>query len=180
VCIIIMRTGATNIADYMAGRRGMHIDRGVLSIGFFIALAALAAWAAHDEHRANGPGARKSLPDTNPRYWVTMLIAGVFGTVLGDFFEKLIGEGMAAIVLSVALAAALMVYRKGILPTMLAYWFTIGTARTTGTAIGDFFAESEQLHIGLPLCTLISGTILVAVLLLWRNRRPPVEAPATA
>src|SRR3954464_5978693 len=33
LCIIVMRTGATNIADYMAGRRGLNIDRLILSIG---------------------------------------------------------------------------------------------------------------------------------------------------
>src|SRR3954467_8729320 len=32
LCIIIMRTGATNIADYLAGRRGLNIDRLTLSI----------------------------------------------------------------------------------------------------------------------------------------------------
>src|SRR3954454_14071036 len=32
LCIIIMRTGATNIADYLAGRRGLSIDRLSLSI----------------------------------------------------------------------------------------------------------------------------------------------------
>ena len=52
LCIVIMRTGATNIADYMAGRRGLHIDRITLSIGFGVLLAALAWWLGRDDRRA--------------------------------------------------------------------------------------------------------------------------------
>src|SRR3954467_4385228 len=52
LCIIIMRTGATNIADYMAGRRGLNIDRLTLSIGLGLALMALAWWAVQSSRRA--------------------------------------------------------------------------------------------------------------------------------
>jgi uncharacterized membrane-anchored protein len=180
LCIIIMRTGATNIADYSAGRRGLHIDRWVLSAGFGAALLGLALWAAYAEHKANGPDSRKTLPDTNPRYWVAMLIAGIFGTVLGDAVQGLIGQGTAAIVLSVVLAVALLIYRNGLIGAVLAYWLTVGVARTTGTAIGDWLAENKMLDIGLARCTLMTGVVFIAVVLLWRNRRPPVEATATA
>src|SRR3954469_15255538 len=84
LCIIIMRTGATNLADFMAGRRGWHIDRWLLSAVLGLILAGLAIWSSRAHHAANGPDARKELPDTDPRYWVAMLTAGVFGTVLGD------------------------------------------------------------------------------------------------
>jgi uncharacterized membrane-anchored protein len=179
LCIIIMRTGATNIADYSAGRRGLHIDRWVLSAGFGVALLALALWAARDELKANGPAARKALPDTNPRYWVAMLLAGIFGTVLGDACQGLMGQGVAAIVLSVILAVALLIYRNGLIGAVLAYWLTVGVARTTGTAIGDWLAENKVFDIGLSRCTLMTGVVFLAVLLLWRNRRP-VEATAAA
>src|SRR5579859_3631939 len=76
LCIIIMRTGATNIADYMAGRRGLGIDRLVLSIGLGVAVA-LFAWMAARNADHDRP---KGLPDTNALYWVCMLTAGVFGT----------------------------------------------------------------------------------------------------
>ena len=180
LCIIIMRTGATNIADDLAGRGGLHIDRVVLSIGLGIALAASALWAAHAARSTDGPAARKIVPDTNPRYWAAMLVAGVFGTVLGDLFERLVGEGAAAIGLAVVLAAALLLFRKGSMNAVLAYWLTVGAARTAGTAIGDWLAENKAIDIGLPLCTLITGAAFVAVLLLWRGRRLALSPSAAA
>ena len=175
LCIIIMRTGATNIADYLAGRRGLSIDRLSLSIGLGLALAVLAWWSARAERGLNDRPIRKSLPETDVRYWVAMLTAGVFGTVLGDFFEKLIGQGMAAVILTIALTAALLIYRSAILKTAYAYWLAIAVARTTGTAIGDWFAENKMLNVGLSLSTLLTGFAFVAVLVLWRNR-PQADA----
>ena len=96
LCIIIMRTGATNIADYMAGRRGMHIDRITLSIGFGLLLALL-AWRLGRVDRRSGNTGAKTVPTTDPGYWVTMLTAGVFGTVAGDLFEHLFNEDIAAV-----------------------------------------------------------------------------------
>jgi uncharacterized membrane-anchored protein len=177
LCIIIMRTGATNIADYLAGRRGLNIDRLSLSIGLGLALAILASWSARSEREVNEPPIRKSLPETDVRYWLAMLTAGVFGTVLGDFFEKLIGQGMAAVTLTVALTVALLIYRRPILRTAYAYWLVIGVARTTGTAIGDWLAENKMLKLGLPLSTLLTGLAFVALIVLWRNR--PQADPST-
>ena len=171
LCIIIMRTGATNIADFMAGRRGWHIDRWVLSLGLGVLLAALAWWAARDDRRLNGPNAAKVVPDTDPRYWVAMLTAGVFGTVLGDAFQKLIGQDVAAIALAVVFILALLVYRKGVFGSVYGYWLTVAVARTAGTAIGDALAENETLKLGLPVATALSGVAFVGVLALWRSRR---------
>ena len=170
LCIIIMRTGATNIADYLAGRRGLSIDRLSLSIGLGLALAVLAWWSARAEGKLHQQPPGKSVPETDVRYWLAMLTAGVFGTVLGDYFEKLIGPGVAAVSLSVVLAGALLIYSRGILRAVYGYWLAIGAARTTGTAIGDWFAQSKILKLGLPLSTLLTGLAFVTVIVLWRNR----------
>jgi uncharacterized membrane-anchored protein len=175
LCIIIMRTGATNIADYLAGRRGLGIDRLSLSIGLGLALTLLAWWSARAARKLHERAVRKSVPETDVRYWLAMLTAGVFGTVLGDFFEKLIGPGMAAVTLTVIFAATLLIYVRGILGALCAYWLVIGVARTTGTAIGDWLAESKILKLGLPLSTMLTGLAFVTVLVLWRNR-PQADA----
>jgi uncharacterized membrane-anchored protein len=72
LCIIILRTGATNMADYLAGRRGLAIDRLSLSIGLGLALALLAWWAGRAERGRSEQTVRKSVPDTDARYWVAM------------------------------------------------------------------------------------------------------------
>jgi uncharacterized membrane-anchored protein len=178
LCIIILRTGATNIADYMAGKRGLHIDRLVLTGGFAVLIAALAFWAMKRGDRTRDVSEGKTLPETGALYWVTMLAAGIFGTILGDFFEHSIGEGVAAIALTVALLPVLFIYWNSAAPTLFLYWITISTARTTGTAIGDWLAENDMLKIGLPICTALTGAAFVAVLVLWRDRRPAALAPA--
>jgi len=178
LCIIIMRTGATNIADYMAGRRGMGIDRITLSIGFGLLLALLAWWLGRADRSAN---ASKSVPATDPGYWVTMLTAGVFGTVLGDLAQHQLGDNVATAGLIILLALALLTYRKFFVSALAGYWFTVAVARTTGTAIGDWLAESPIPNLGLPLATVITGAALAAVLILWPGGRPQAvlaETPA--
>ena len=178
LCIIIMRTGATNIADYMAGRRGMGIDRITLSIGFGLLLALLAWWLGRADRSAN---ASKSVPATDPGYWVTMLTAGVFGTVLGDLAQHQLGDNVATAGLIILLALALLAYRKFFVSALAGYWFTVAVARTTGTAIGDWLAESPIPNLGLPLATVITGAALAAVLILWPGGRPQAvlaETPA--
>jgi uncharacterized membrane-anchored protein len=170
LCIIVLRTGATNIADYAAGRRGLGIDRVTLSIGFGLLLALLAWWLGRVERRGE-QSLLKTVPDTDAGYWVTMLTAGVFGTVLGDLCEHLFGDTPAAIGLALVLAVVLAAYRKFAYSALAAYWLVIATARTTGTAIGDWLAESPIFHLGLPLCTALTGAALAMVLVLWPGRR---------
>lgn len=179
-CIIVLRTGATNIADYCAGKRGLHIDRLVLTVGYAVLIAVLAWVAVRKRHRSAMEADGKGLPETDLLYWVTMLAAGIFGTILGDYFEHTIGDGIAAIALTVALVPVLLVYWRSAAPSLFLYWTTISAARTTGTALGDWFADNEILNIGLPICTLATGIIFVAVLVLWRDRRPVEPAVSAA
>ena len=179
LCIIIMRTGATNIADYLAGRRGLNMDRLAVSIVLGLALAALAWWSARGAGKADEPSLRKTVPETDVLYWCAMLVAGVFGTVLGDYAQKTLGSGVAAATLTAALAGALLIRRRPLLRAAYAYWLVIGVARTTGTAIGDWLAGNKILKLGLPLSTVLTGLAFVAVLVLWRSRGV-AEAGATS
>ncbi len=173
-CIIILRTGATNIADYLGGRRGLAIDRGLLSLLLALTIAAL-AWRAA---RKIGETA-KGLPATDGAYWLTMLAAGVFGTAAGDYFAHLYGQGPASLGLSLALALALLAFRRAPLAPVAGYWLVVCVARTAGTALGDLLADSKSLNLGLPLCTALTGAAFCGLLLAWRSARP-VEAPVAA
>jgi len=80
--IIIIRTGATNIADYMAGRRGAHLPEPWLSLGW-LAFIAIFGFFTHSA-MSRGDKSQGALPSTNAPYWFAMLGCGVFGTVFGD------------------------------------------------------------------------------------------------
>jgi uncharacterized membrane-anchored protein len=166
--IIIIRTGATNIADFLAFR--LRIPAVALGLGLVLLLAAC-AWRMHVLARTRtGDGDRK-LPVTGALYWLAMLTAGVLGTVLGDDASHLIGEGPASLGLLAVLLAAIGLSRGS--TSALAYWAVVGIARTAGTSVGDFIAENKTLGIGLPLSTLMTGTAFALVLVAWRTRHRP-------
>jgi uncharacterized membrane-anchored protein len=163
LAIIIIRTGATNIADYLAFR--VRIPLLLLTLGL-AAIIAVFGWRSARGARPQAAG----LPSTDANYWVAMLGAGVFGTVLGDICSHWVGQGIASIALDVVLALVLLLRQRSLLGTIASYWLVVAVARTAGTAMGDWLAENKLLNVGLPLSTLITGTTFVAVLLLWRSR----------
>jgi len=107
--IIIIRTGATNIADYLAFR--VHIPAIPLSIALGVAIAAFALWMTMTESKAEVE-ANRGLPDTDAKYWVAMLFAGVFGTVLGDVASHYYTQANASIGLGLLLAIILLGRRQ--------------------------------------------------------------------
>lgn len=165
--IIIIRTGATNIADWLAFR--VRIPAVPLSIALGVAIAALAAWMTMTESKAE-IAANRGLPDTDAKYWIAMLFAGIFGTVLGDVLSHYYTQANASIGLGLLLAIILLGRWQGIVAAIAGYWLTVSVARTAGTAMGDWLAENKILNIGLTASTLITGAVFVGILLLWRSR----------
>lgn len=164
LAIIIIRTGATNIADWLAFR--VRIPPVALGLSLFLLLAVL-GWRTR-RLPARGEVADRRLPATGAVYWGAMLTAGVLGTVLGDDASHAIGQGPASVALSLLLVVALFASRGGT-RSILFYWATVAIARTAGTAIGDWMAENRILNIGLAFSTLITGLGFVAVLRFWRS-----------
>ncbi len=164
--IILIRTGATNIADYLAFR--VRVPALALTLTL-VALLCLFGWRTHRASRA-GDQSASALPKTDAFYWLAMLTAGVFGTVVGDICEHAFGEGTASIGLAVLLFGVLLAGRQRAAEILALYWTTVAVARTAGTAIGDWLAENKVVHIGLPISTLFTGVMFVAVLVLWRSR----------
>ncbi len=163
--IIIIRTGATNIADYLAYK--VRVPDALLSCGL-AALVAGFGWASlHRRDRIEREAEARGMPATGGAYWAAMLSAGVFGTVVGDIAQHVFGQGEAAIGLAALLAASLALWRVRGASRIWIYWLTVAVARTAGTALGDFLAENDRLAIGLPVATLITGIAFVSILLFW-------------
>jgi uncharacterized membrane-anchored protein len=172
LAIIVLRTGATNLADLMT--HDLHL-------GYPLTLAALAVlilavllvvyW--RDGSAAPAAADGRKLPATDTAYWIAMLTAGTLGTAGGDFVadEVGLGVGYGSIVLGaiflIVLLGATRIGKMG----LFWYWAAIVAARTAGTTLGDFLPSRRGLDLGLPLSTAITLTTLAAIVILWRDRQ---------
>lgn len=173
--IVVIRTGATNIADYFKHIIPWAIFGALLTV----LLAGFAFASQRGNARREALAEAQGMPDTGVAYWLAMLSAGVFGTFVGDVCSKLIGKGEASLALGALLLVALLAWRQGGQHRFWLYWLALAVARTAGTAMGDFLAETESLNIGLPLSTLITGATFVLILVLW-PRKGGAPVPITA
>jgi uncharacterized membrane-anchored protein len=169
LAIVVVRTAATNIADYLAGDLKLPRPWVMAGIAVALVLAILFIWS---RRRAAGiVDSRLTLLTADTPYWIGMLLAGTLGTVIGDYVSHNLhlGDGLAALALGVPLALLFVVGRQGLLWSLPFYWLTIVVVRAAGTSAGDLLAGRGML--GLPLGTMVSGLAFVALLALWKDRR---------
>jgi uncharacterized membrane-anchored protein len=167
--IIIVRTGATNFADFACG--DMKLPRGLVIIGLTAALVAalFASWQFAWRRQSGENKASDTVLRADAGYWISMFIAGTLGTVIGDYcsHDLHLGDGGASLLLVPILALVFVIARNGRLRSLPYYWLTIVTVRAAGTAVGDLVAGRTML--GLPLGTLVTGTLFVALLVMWKE-----------
>jgi uncharacterized membrane-anchored protein len=174
LAIIVLRTGATNLADL-----GTHD----LKLGYFLCVGLLAALMVAmlliDHARGvepagvTGPDGRwHSLPATDASYWVTMLAAGTLGTAAGDWVaeEAGLGTGVGSVVLVAVLIVVWFVSNQSGRMTKPWYWLTIVAARTAGTTLGDYLAARRGLGLGLVVSTICTSLLLAGIAIPWRGR----------
>ena len=171
LAIIVLRTGATNLADLATHdlRLGYPLTLAALA-AFIIAVLLFAYW--RDGSAAPAAVDGRKLPATDGAYWLAMLTAGTLGTAGGDFAadELELGVGYGSLVLFavflVVLFGATRIGKMG----LFWYWAAIVAARTAGTTMGDFLPSRRGLALGLPLSTAITLSALALIVLLWRDR----------
>jgi uncharacterized membrane-anchored protein len=175
LAIIVLRTGATNLADL-----GTHD----LKLGYLLCMGGLAAFMvlmllidrARDVRPMSvaGPDGRAhALPATDTNYWITMLAAGTLGTAAGDWVaeETTLGLGYGSLMLVVVLIATWCVSDRFGEMAKPWYWLTIVAARTAGTTLGDLLASRRGLGLGLVVSTICTSLLLAGIVVLWRSRR---------
>jgi len=170
--IIVVRTAATNLADFTDQRLGTAAYW-VLTLLVVAALVArlLMSRASPDRHPAEGPLSR-----VDGLYWATMLVAGTLGTALGDFSSFRSGLGLAGASMALSALVAVLIGlgsarlfaspRSQLFAFPLYYWAVVVAIRTAGTSVGDYFARV----LGLPPSTLVFAALLTIVLALWHER----------
>jgi uncharacterized membrane-anchored protein len=182
LAIIVLRTGATNLADL-----GTHD----LKLGYGLCMGVLAALMVGmlllDHARGVQPIGRPgpdghwhSLPATDTSYWITMLAAGTLGTAAGDFIadETPLGLGYGSVVLVGVLLVVWFVSDSLGGMAKPWYWLTVVAARTAGTTLGDFLASRRGLGLGLTVSTICTALLLTVILVAWRSKRPALATTA--
>ena len=179
LAIIVLRTGATNLADLMT--HDLHL-------GYPLTLAALAAFIIaillfvywRDGSAASAASDGRKLPATDSVYWIAMLTAGTLGTAGGDFVADEVGLGVgygSLVLFAIFLVVLLGATRIGKM-SLFWYWAAIVAARTAGTTMGDFLPGRRGLDLGLPLSTAITLTTLAVIVLIWRDRQGALATEA--
>lgn len=162
--IITVRTSATNVGDMFYD---WHIDLAV-SIPIVLALFVCAVWVYCRFYNAV-----TTLGDTvrvTPNYWVCMTLAGVLGTLVGDFASYILHltPPGAAVVVGALVAIMLRIGRRRQILAPALYWTTVALIRTAGTAAGDALAHA----LSLPISTLLTGlAFLVPVIAFYGTDR---------
>lgn len=155
--IIVIRTAATNVGDAF----------GDFNIGFAISLpvtaALYAACVGLYAYRRKWAKIPQGAMDASPLYWMCMSLAGVLGTIGGDFTSfglHLLPPGTTLVFGFLAIALIGAGYKFWTHP--LFYWLCLAVIRTAGTGGGDTLAHL----IGLPPATLITGFVFISLILI--------------
>lgn len=173
LAIVVVRTAATNLADFFSGDLRLPRPWVMASLAVLLALSVAAAWQLSWRklswrNAANKTDAQSNLLRADYGYWLAMLIAGTLGTIMGDFFshDLHLGNAVGSIVLSALLAPFLVLGARQLLWSLPLYWTTIVMVRAAGTTVGDLLAARNAL--GLALSTATTGLLFIGFLILWR------------
>jgi uncharacterized membrane-anchored protein len=166
LAIIIVRTAATNFADFAAGDLKLPRIWVMAALTILLVAALWLSWQFAWRHLANKTD---NLLRADFGYWVCMFIAGILGTVIGDFCSHnlQLDDAGAMALLSPVLAVLFLIGSRGPLRLLPFYWLTVVAIRAAGTAVGDFVSSRHML--GLPLSTAVTGVLFVALLFIWRE-----------
>ena len=167
--IITMRTAATNVGDAFQDY-GFGL---AISVPFVLGLFAISVLAYGRVARP----AQGSTVAVTPLYWVSMMLAGILGTVGGDWAASFLTAPGATAAFLVLTALAIAYFSKtDMLLKPGPYWLVVALVRTGGTAAGDSLAHALRLSVS----TLLTGLAFSGLVIYFYSRRPNRDAKASA
>jgi uncharacterized membrane-anchored protein len=169
--IVVVRTAATNLGDLLCGDFRLPRPAVIVALALVLAVVVTLAWNAWRRTSKAGLDPKRLVLSADSNYWVSMLIAGTLGTVMGDYFSHNLhlGNALASIVLALPLACFFLAGRRGRILQPALYWSTVAMVRAAGTTVGDFVAQRDML--GLALGTAVTGVAFLMLLVILRSRQ---------
>ena len=162
VAIVVMRAAATNLADIITHDLAMNY---VLASALLAVLTLVAARFTHPDP------VRRGSPLVDGAYWVAMFIAGLFGTVAGDFIHHSIGLYAASGLLCLMLAGLIGSRDVTASKPMLLYWGIVMVERCAGTAVGDALASRRAVGLGVLVASACTAAVMFGALWIRAQQR---------
>jgi uncharacterized membrane-anchored protein len=184
LAIIVLRTMATNIADFATHDLKLSYPIFVLLLIAFMGVMIWADRFRTDTTPQQSAASAAALPNADWSYWIVMLTAGVLGTALGDWLADA-GPGVywaSLISLLLFVGALWAAYQYGLSKPW--YWIAIAACRTWGTDLGDMlvalFRSATSRPVALWVSTAISAALLTAIIYFWTRREAAPELAANS
>lgn len=117
-----------------------------------------------------------TLPTIDRRYWLTLMLASIFGTNTGDFVADYLHIGhLVGLPWLVGLLAVIVLLDRLVpLRWPLWFWLAVITVRTAATNIGDGFHDFDLgFAVSLPAVSVVLA--LAVALYAWHNRGRPAD-----
>jgi uncharacterized membrane-anchored protein len=179
LAIIVLRTMATNLADYAT--QTLKLGYPATELGLSLLLVITVSIDGFRGTRTDTSRAAGGVPQTNSMYWLAMLIAGTLGTASGDYMQGhagfALGSGLGSVVTVLAFLCVLTVSLKLGGMSKPWYWATIVAARTAITDLGDFLAGHNGLKLGLPVSLTCTSLLLTSLLMVWKGKPDNIKRP---
>ncbi len=177
MAVVVIQAASTKLADFSTielgfGRVAVIAGLAVLLVATFV-VARSSPTLLISTHMISRPG-RAAKPMADSAHWVAMVVASTLGSVAADAVTFGLGFGAprASVILSALAAVAFCLHRLPQANRLLVYWLTVAAVRAVGNAVGDVLVRDPRLALGLPLSTALTGALMAAVLVLWREGRP--------
>jgi uncharacterized membrane-anchored protein len=182
LAIIVLRTMATNLADFAT--HDLKMSYPVFEVALVILMSVLIWLDKVNGRQASGivdkDGVWRNLPATNWNYWITMLAAGTLGTALGDWIAERDQLNMGVywgslLCIPLFLGALWLATTVGKL-TKPWYWLVIVACRTLGTDLGDMLVTVFRTFTGnrasaLWISTGCTTLLLATIIYFWRHKK---------
>ncbi|MBV8393910.1 MAG: hypothetical protein JOY81_12080 [Alphaproteobacteria bacterium] len=173
LAVILIQMAAVRLADFSTIQLGINRLEVVGALALLLVTTMVVA-RSDETHlfstlQLERPGtAAKPLADV--AHWLGMIVASTLGAAGADLCAITfhVGTLASALILTAMILILLQLQRRSRPNRLHAFWLTTILVRADGVSIGDLLVRGDHLHLGLPLSTLLTALVTIAMLAFWR------------
>mgnify|MGYP000281746291 CR=1 FL=1 len=176
--IVVVSITGTLITDNLTDGLGFPLLYSMIIFGALL-IATFIVW-----YRKEGSLAMKSIKTRERElfYWLAILLTFAMGTATGDYLGDALslGFGLSAVIFAAAIGLVALLWKRGLVSEITAFWIAYILTRPLGASIGDLLAQAPKdggLGIGTTGTSVIFlVAILASVSYLAISKRDQIQA----